>query len=123
MKLKLKAPGTKVLELKSDEPPSKFAFKINLRRYTAGGRRRRAVLPPHIRGGAVQVHPIKPTLKPPGTNHLKLNYDKLLSNFAFKFNSRHYIVLSIVNVPFEDTLYYAYKRVPDWHGPATLCHC
>jgi hypothetical protein len=37
-------------------------------------------------GRAVQVDPIKLTLKPPGTKHLKVNYDKLLSNFAFKFN-------------------------------------
>jgi len=36
-------------------------------------------------GRAVQVDPIKPTLKAPGTKRLKLKYDKLLSNFAFKF--------------------------------------
>ena len=30
----LKAPETKRLKLKSDGPPSKFAFKINLRRYS-----------------------------------------------------------------------------------------
>ena len=29
----MKAPGTKRLELKYDEPPSNFAFKFNLRRY------------------------------------------------------------------------------------------
>jgi hypothetical protein len=29
----------------------------------------------------VQVDPIKPTLKPPGTKRLKLNYDELLSKF------------------------------------------
>jgi len=38
----------------------------------------------------VQVDPIKPTLKPPGTNRLKLKYDDLLSIFAFKFNLRRY---------------------------------
>jgi len=38
----------------------------------------------------VQVDPIKSTLKPPGTQHLKAKYDKLLSNFAFKFNMRPY---------------------------------
>jgi len=38
----------------------------------------------------VQVDPIKPTLKAPGTKRLKLNYDKLLSNVAFKFNLRRY---------------------------------
>jgi len=39
-------------------------------------------------GRAVQVYPIKPMLKPPGTEHLKC--DELLSSFAFKFNLRRY---------------------------------
>ena len=34
------------------------------------------------------VDPIKHTLKAPGPQHLKLEYDKLLSAFAFKFNLR-----------------------------------
>ena len=39
MKPKLKAPGTKRLTLKCDEPLSSFAFKFNLRRYSeASGR-------------------------------------------------------------------------------------
>jgi hypothetical protein len=38
----------------------------------------------------VQVDPIEPTLKPPGTKHLKLKCDILLSTFAFKFNVRRY---------------------------------
>jgi hypothetical protein len=38
----------------------------------------------------VQVDPIKPTLKPPGTKRLKLEFDVLLSNFAFKLNLRRY---------------------------------
>jgi len=38
----------------------------------------------------VQLDPIKPKLKPPGTKRLKLAYDGLLSNFAFKFNLRRY---------------------------------
>jgi len=41
-------------------------------------------------GRAVQVDPITPKLKPPGTQHLKLNCDILLSTSAFKFNSRRY---------------------------------
>jgi hypothetical protein len=32
----LKAPKTKRLKLKYDEPPSEFAFNFNLRRYTMG---------------------------------------------------------------------------------------
>jgi len=31
---------------------------------------------------------MKPKLKPPGSKRLKLNWDILLSNFAFKFNLR-----------------------------------
>ena len=38
----------------------------------------------------MQVDPIKPKLKPPGTKRLKLEYDGLLSNFGFKFNLRRY---------------------------------
>ena len=41
-------------------------------------------------GKAVQVDPIKPTLKAPGTQRLKLKYDNPLSSFAFKFNLRRY---------------------------------
>jgi hypothetical protein len=37
----------------------------------------------------VQVDPIKPKLKPSGTNRLKLNCDILLSPSAFKFYVRH----------------------------------
>jgi hypothetical protein len=38
----------------------------------------------------VQVDPIKPELKPPGTKRLKLQYDEPLSNFAFNFNLHRY---------------------------------
>ena len=38
----------------------------------------------------MQVDPIKPTLKPPGTWRLTLKYDKLLSRFAFNFNLRRF---------------------------------
>jgi hypothetical protein len=41
----------------------------------------------------VQVDPIKPKLKPPGTNVLTLNYDKCIQfcfNFDSQFNSRRY---------------------------------
>jgi hypothetical protein len=37
----------------------------------------------------VQVGPVKPKLKPPGTKRLKLNHDELLSNFDFEFYVRH----------------------------------
>ena len=42
----------------------------------------------------MQVDPIKPTLKAPGTKRLKLECDKPLSNFAFKFNLRRYTKIS-----------------------------
>ena len=38
----LRAPGTERLKLKYDEPPSKFAFKFNLRRYTEEAGERKA---------------------------------------------------------------------------------
>jgi len=41
-------------------------------------------------GRPVQVDPIKSKLKAPGIKRLKLKYDELLSNFAFKFNLRRY---------------------------------
>jgi hypothetical protein len=46
-----------------------------------------------VHGGAVQVDPMKPTLKPPGSKRLKLYHEKLLSNFAFNFNLRRYIMV------------------------------
>ena len=39
----------------------------------------------------VQVDPIKPTLKAPGSKRLKLEDEKLLSNVAFNFNLRRYL--------------------------------
>ena len=39
----------------------------------------------------MQVDPIKPTLKAPGTNRLTLTYDVTLSNFAPRLNLRRYI--------------------------------
>ena len=38
----------------------------------------------------MQVDPIKPTLKAPGTKRLNLKNDEPLSNFGFKFNLRPY---------------------------------
>ena len=47
-------------------------------------------------GKAVQVDPIKPTLKAPGTKRLELNYDGPLSNFAFNFNLRRYNLVHVM---------------------------
>jgi hypothetical protein len=38
----------------------------------------------------VEGDPMKPVLKAPGTKRVRLNYDHLLSNFAFDFNLRRY---------------------------------
>jgi hypothetical protein len=64
---------------------------------TAGAHRgdvpqHRARLLRRARGGAVQLDPIKHTLKAPGTERLKLKYDEPLSKVTFKFNLRRYNV-------------------------------
>jgi hypothetical protein len=38
-----------------------------------------------LRGTVVQVEPIKPTLKAPVSERVKLKFDEPLSNFAFNF--------------------------------------
>jgi len=80
----LKAPGTEGLNLKDEEVLSSFAFKFNLRRCIKGVSWNR------ILGRAVQVDPIKTTLKAPRTKRLKLKCDEPLSYFAFNFNLRCY---------------------------------
>jgi hypothetical protein len=47
-------------------------------------------------GRAVQVEPMKPVLKAPGSTHSKLRYDGPLSNFALNFNLRRYIKLKLI---------------------------
>jgi len=42
----------------------------------------------------VQVDPIKPKLKPPGTKRLKIKCDILLSAYPSNFNSRRYTEVS-----------------------------
>jgi len=48
------------------------------------------------RGRALQVDPIKPTLKAPGTKRFRLSCNKLLSNVVFKFNLRRYSVDAVL---------------------------
>jgi hypothetical protein len=50
-------------------------------------------------GRVVQVDPMTPMLKPPGTKHLKLIYDILLSNFALKFNAPLHHGGQLVHLP------------------------
>ena len=47
---------------------------------------------------AVQVEPMKPRFKAPGSKHLKLKYYKLLSSFAFKFYLRRYTMAPHVDL-------------------------
>jgi hypothetical protein len=52
----------------------------------------------HLRGMAVQVDPIKPTLKAPETKRLKLKCHYLRLNLAFKFKLRRYNVVDSSDV-------------------------
>jgi hypothetical protein len=49
-----------------------------------------AVMYTGAHGEAVQVDPMKPMFKAPGSMLLKLIYDEPLSSFTFKFNLRRY---------------------------------
>jgi hypothetical protein len=63
----------------------------------------------------VQVDLIKPKLKPPGTERLKLEYDKMPSSFGFKFNMRRcntvYLDDEIRISQLEDGSSFVYQRV------------
>jgi len=48
---------------------------------------------------------MKPTLKAPGTKRLKLEHDKLLSNFAFNFNLRRYTKVKRAQLVLEKNLF------------------
>jgi hypothetical protein len=94
----LKAPGTKRLRLKYDGVLSGFAFKSNSRRYSTELLRLSGMLYGFLRhvlreqrlGRPLQIDPMIPKLKPPGTERLKLKCDVLLPICAFKFKLRRY---------------------------------
>jgi hypothetical protein len=97
MKPMFKGPGAKRLKLEYDKSLSillQFSFQIQLEplRRGGGGRRssRRRRTRRAYRRRAVQVVPIKPTLKAPGIKLLNLKYGKPLSHLAFRFNLRRY---------------------------------
>ena len=51
----------------------------------------------------MQLDPIKPKLKPPGTRRLTLKCDILLSNYTFKSNLRCYNKgVELIEVPSSD---------------------
>ena len=91
------------MEPKYEKLLSRFAFNVNLRRYSMVLTGRDMTNQAHIMrsleyqdlGRAVQVDPIKPKLKAPGTKRLTPKYDERLSNFAFKFKLRRYTRRSV----------------------------
>ena len=52
----------------------------------------------------MQVDPVKPTLKAPGPERLRLDFDRLLSNFAFGFNLRRYTVAQLQSADWKQRL-------------------
>jgi len=92
IKSSLKPPVTKRLKLEYDKLLSIFGLEFNLRRYNKAYYKKMCseLVKKNFPGRVVQVDPIKPVSKPPGTKRLKLSYDDPLSNFAFKFNMRRY---------------------------------
>ena len=61
-------------------------------------------------GEAVQVDPIKPKLKAPGTKRLKLEYDTLLLSFAFNFNLRRYTLAPAQLKLVVDSIVWAFRQ-------------
>ena len=73
-----------------------------------GGHGRR---PPHHRQGrAVQAVPVQPILKPTGTKRWKLEYDEMLSSFAFRFNLRRYTKVTLA-IAFQRELAILKRRI------------
>jgi hypothetical protein len=92
MKPKLKPPGTprtRRLKLIFEVLLSTSAFKFlaPLQPGTPAGQSRRRRVRARL-GRAVEVDPMKPKSKPPGTKRFKLKIDILLSTLAFKFKLR-----------------------------------
>ena len=65
----------------------------------------------------MQIDPIIPTLKPPGTTRLKLGYDQPPSNFAFKFNWRRYIESTLKFHPDACLIIYSPTLTLDYFQP------
>ena len=58
----------------------------------------------------MQVDPVKPTLKAPGTERLKVKHEEVLSNFGFTFNLRHYNLVNDAAMPPSDAADIAYAH-------------
>jgi hypothetical protein len=52
-----------------------------------------------------------PKLKAPGTKHLKLEFDELLSSFAFKFSLRRYMMVRALRRQFVPEEHFAVQEV------------
>jgi hypothetical protein len=93
IKPKLKPPGTKRLQQSATHCFQLLLSNSTCARYNKDMKRTDQnwmAAPSHRHGGTVQVDPIRPTLKPLGTTHLKLKHNEVLFKFAFKFNLRRY---------------------------------
>jgi hypothetical protein len=86
----LNQPGTQRLKLEYDKLLSSLALNFKLGRCTKAHCMHPHDIPGDYNGRAVQVNPMQPKLKPPGTERLKLKCDILPPTFAFKFNLRRY---------------------------------
>ena len=73
----------RLAEVTCQTPPCKMTLPVDAAGKTMSGVE-------SFLGRAVQVDPIKPTLKAPGTERLNLEYDGPLPNFAFNFDLRRY---------------------------------
>ena len=111
------------LKAKCDDALSNFCFQLQL----APLRRGAAALHRHAQGGAVQVDPMKPALKAPDSNRLKLEHEKTLSNFAFNFNLRRYTkpdvnaTAGFYTYPTAD-IAKMYDGVPCANDPTAMCY-
>ena len=72
----------------------------------------------------MQVDPIQPTLKAPGTKRLKLDCDEPLSNCAFKLNLRRYKQVPVYcqcEMPYNPDLFMVMcEGCEEWYHPQCL---
>jgi dsRNA-specific ribonuclease len=91
------------LKLKCDETLSNFAFNFNLRRYTVAARKGMMltggyVVLLYLMVGRCRFESIKTRVQSAAgvcNQRLELKCDEVLSNFAFNFNLRRYLMASV----------------------------
>ena len=76
---------------------------------------------PGRQGRALQVDPMKPTLKAPGSKRSKLKYDKLLSSFAYNLKLRRYGAGQLFRLEPDGPLGYAGNRQRAVAGRGSPC--